>query len=59
LESTAKASVAGYVEDLEIEGAQGIAVKVARCKPTDLTIFDEAEEAAPSDRPFSMVSSQA
>lgn len=59
LETAAQSAVAGYVEDLEMEGAQGIAVKVARCKPQDLTIFDDTEEAAPSDRPFSMISSQA
>jgi len=33
----------GYVEDLEQEGAQGIAVTVQRCKPTDLTIDYEGE----------------
>lgn len=32
---------AGYIEDLENEGAQGISVSIKRCKPTDLTIFDE------------------
>ena len=34
----------GYVEDLENEGAQGIYVKVKRCKPTNLTIFDDLGE---------------
>lgn len=34
----------GYVEDLENEGAQGIVVKIKRCKPSDLTIFDEQGE---------------
>lgn len=43
-EQEAIASKAGYVEDLEIEGAQGIVVKIKRCKPTDLTIFDESGE---------------
>lgn len=37
----AEAAQGGYVEDLESEGAQGIAVTVKRCKPTNLTIFDE------------------
>jgi hypothetical protein len=31
----------GYVEDLEQEGAQGILVKVKRCKPNNLTISDD------------------
>lgn len=31
----------GYIEDLENEGAQGINVQIKRCKPSDLTIFDE------------------
>ncbi|HAA30481.1 MAG TPA: hypothetical protein DCE56_25830 [Cyanobacteria bacterium UBA8553] len=34
----------GYVEDLENEGAQGISVTVKRCKPTNLTIFDDMGE---------------
>jgi hypothetical protein len=35
---------AGYVEDLEAEGAQGISVSIKRCKPANLTIFDELGE---------------
>jgi hypothetical protein len=31
----------GYVEDLKQEGAQGIVVTIKRCKPTQLTIFDD------------------
>lgn len=34
----------GYIEDLENEGAQGISVKIKRCKPSSLTIFDEQGE---------------
>ena len=34
----------GYIEDLENEGAQGIVVKIKRCKPSNLTIFDEQGE---------------
>ncbi|HEY9890628.1 MAG TPA: DUF1816 domain-containing protein [Candidatus Sericytochromatia bacterium] len=34
----------GYIEDLENEGAQGIAVSIKRCKPTNLTIFDESAD---------------
>ncbi len=33
---------AGYIEDLEGEAAQGIAVAIKRCKPTQLTIDHEA-----------------
>lgn len=31
----------GYVEDLEAEGARGIAVYVHRCQPTELTISSD------------------
>lgn len=43
----------GYIEDLENEGAQGINVKVKRCKPSDLTIFEEelGEQPGPVKRP--------
>lgn len=41
-EQEAVSSREGYIEDLENEGAQGIAVNIKRCKPTDLTIFDES-----------------
>lgn len=40
----AQAAKAGYIEDLEQEGAQGIAVAVKRCKPSMLTIYDELGE---------------
>jgi Domain of unknown function (DUF1816) len=33
----------GYIEDLQSENAQGIAVRVKRCKPTNLTIEEELE----------------
>ena len=35
----------GYVEDLEAEEAQGITVNVKRCKPDNLTVFNEVETA--------------
>lgn len=35
----------GYIEDLEQEGAQGIAVSIRRCKPPVLTIADDLGEA--------------
>lgn len=37
-ESSARSSQNGYVEDLEGEGAQGIAVWVKKCQPRQLTI---------------------
>jgi hypothetical protein len=43
-EQEAYAAKDGYVEDLENEGTQGIAVKIKRCKPSDLTIFDDLGE---------------
>ncbi|MEH2448152.1 MAG: DUF1816 domain-containing protein [Nostoc sp.] len=42
--SEAKLSSTGYIEDLEVEGAQGIAVNVKRCKPNTLTIADDLGE---------------
>ena len=46
----ASAAKAGYVEDLENEGAQGISVSIKRCKPTNLTSFDEVGEPADRER---------
>jgi Domain of unknown function (DUF1816) len=40
----------GYVQDLEGEGAQGLQVVVKRCKPTQLTIFDDGSEKNPQIR---------
>ncbi|MDX2241237.1 MAG: DUF1816 domain-containing protein [Leptolyngbyaceae cyanobacterium bins.302] len=40
----AETEKSGYVEDLQAEGAQNIAVVVKRCKPTELTISDEVGE---------------
>jgi hypothetical protein len=40
----AKTAIKGYVEDLEQEGAQGIAINVKRCKPGALTIADDLGE---------------
>jgi Domain of unknown function (DUF1816) len=37
----AEAEKPGYVQDLENEGAKGFRVVVKRCKPTQLTIFEE------------------
>lgn len=40
----------GYLEDLQNEGAQGIKVIVKRCKPSNLTIFNEVEDSQPFKR---------
>lgn len=40
----AETDQSGYVEDLKQEGAQGITVKIQRCKPTKLTIDRDREE---------------
>ncbi len=37
----AKDSQSRYVDDLEKEGAQNILIKVKRCNPTNLTVYDE------------------
>jgi hypothetical protein len=39
----AEAHQSGYVEDLAQEGAQGIRLSIKRCKPTNLTVYDEQE----------------
>lgn len=43
----AEATKAGYVDDLEQEGAQGIVVKIKRCKPENLTIAEDFGEKMP------------
>lgn len=40
----AQTAKSGYIEDLENEGASSICVNLKRCKPTNLTIFDELGE---------------
>lgn len=42
-EEEARAEKRGYIEDLEQEGAQGIVVTIKRCKPENLTIYEEEE----------------
>ena len=34
----------GYIEDLNNEQAQGIEVAIKRCKPKQLTIFDDGND---------------
>jgi hypothetical protein len=42
-EKEAKSCQGGYIEDLEREGATNIKVNVKRCKPSNLTIYDEKD----------------
>lgn len=35
---------AGYLEDLHGEGSQNIVVRIKRCKPDNLTVFEDLEE---------------
>ncbi|MCW6053577.1 DUF1816 domain-containing protein [Microcoleus sp. A2-C5] len=37
----AEGEKAGYVEDIENEGAEGISVSLHRCKPISLTVADD------------------
>lgn len=37
----AQLSRAGYIDDLVEEKAQGITVKIQRCQPTEMTIFED------------------
>ena len=37
----AEAAKAGYVEDIENEGAEGIGVSIHRCKPINLTVAED------------------
>lgn len=46
----ANAAKAGYLEDIEQEGAQSIATIVKRCKPSDLTISDDLWERISSQK---------
>ena len=40
----AKIDQSGYIDDLKQEGAEGITVKIQRCKPTELTVDRDREE---------------
>ncbi|MEG4230963.1 DUF1816 domain-containing protein [Microcoleus sp. Pol11C3] len=37
----AESAKAGYIEDLENEGAEGLRVSILRCKPLTLTVADD------------------
>ena len=41
-ESEANAAKTGYIEDLETEGTKGLSVMIKRCKPENLTIYDDS-----------------
>ncbi|MEG3440369.1 DUF1816 domain-containing protein [Pannus brasiliensis CCIBt3594] len=47
--SNAEAETArsGYLDDVQAEGAQGVKCEIKRCKPSNLTVFDEKEEFNP------------
>ncbi|AFY78199.1 MAG: DUF1816 domain-containing protein [Hydrococcus sp. C42_A2020_068] len=53
----ARMAQGGYIEDLQQERAQGIAVIIKRTKPVTLTIFDEQEDMKLSKRVMSFGSS--
>lgn len=53
----AEVASVGYEEDLKAEGAQGIKLAIKRCKPENLTVFDEKEEVKPLN-PLTVLRSQ-
>jgi hypothetical protein len=40
--SHAEAAKLGYIEDLEAEGSKGLTAVVKRCKPDNLTVYDDS-----------------
>jgi hypothetical protein len=40
----AKLAQSGFIEDLESESAEDIKAEIKRCKPKELTIFDQSNE---------------
>lgn len=46
----AESSSFGYLEDLKLEGATGIVLKIGRMKPNELTIADDLGESYDRDR---------
>ncbi|MGD1901051.1 MAG: DUF1816 domain-containing protein [Geitlerinemataceae cyanobacterium] len=54
-EAEALAAEPGYVDDLKEEGAADMTVEVLRCKqPSELTVFDEAADAANPSKPVAL-----
>ncbi|MEG3841402.1 DUF1816 domain-containing protein [Microcoleus sp. herbarium14] len=37
----ASSNTPGYIEDLESEGAKRVSIRIKRCQPLDLTIYEE------------------
>ncbi|HEY9696900.1 MAG TPA: DUF1816 domain-containing protein [Trichocoleus sp.] len=54
----AKEAQAGYIEDLQQEGAKGMRIAIKRCKPEKLTVFDEETEMKPWRGIFPVFSGQ-
>lgn len=54
----ANAAKAGYIEDLEQEGAQEIIATLKRCKPATLTIADDLGERVERRRSTPVLSGQ-
>lgn len=42
--SEAETHKPGYIEDLEKEGAQNIRATIKRCKPSQLTVYDDKDD---------------
>lgn len=43
-ESEADTAKFGYIEDLEAEGATGVIASIKRCKPAQLTVYDDSSD---------------
>ncbi|WP_434686003.1 DUF1816 domain-containing protein [Pseudanabaena minima] len=41
-EAEAESAKVGYIEDLEAEGSKGLAITIKRCKPENLTVYDDS-----------------
>lgn len=57
-DSEAESAKSGYVDDLEQEGAQGIRVVIKRCKPGQLTIYDDTLDSSLPKSPNPVFSGQ-
>jgi Domain of unknown function (DUF1816) len=57
--SDAAAAQPGFIEDLEREGAKPIRQTIKRCRPTHLTVEDQADEKAANSKIPPLLSSQA
>ncbi|OYQ64081.1 hypothetical protein B9G53_13535 [Pseudanabaena sp. SR411] len=41
-EAEAESAKVGYIEDLEAEGSKGLGITIKRCKPENLTVYDDS-----------------